>query len=361
MPPAARITDMHVCPKVEPGPVPHIGGPTTSGEATVIIGYQKAARVGDSLLCVGPGVSDSISQGEPTVIIGGKDAARLGDPTSHGGVLVAGCPTVIIGSSTQSFTIHIAAQSGTPFCEECEKKRQAAAAAAEKGPGPERAAAPAPVSPTPSASTPPASTSGALGGGEKTGLGDDVDQLAAQSPTLQQNLKDMKSQGWTVEYGEAGKGSYASRNEKKVVIDSNDKGKPEAVVQTLAHESGHALYTPEPQVPYTGLSREDYVDKNVKIALKDEGEATLTNVKVRQEILDKKGPDIGIAGTQGTKYEEIAKKYPAASDRDKARAEIGQVFAKGEHPSTDPSSTYYDYYAKPFQDHYDKYAVKKGP
>ena len=129
MPPAARITDMHVCPKVEPGPVPHVGGPTTSGESTVIIGFQPAARVGDSLLCVGPGVSDSISQGEPTVIIGHKPAARLGDPTSHGGVLVAGCPTVIIGSSTQAQTIILAAQDGKPFCEECERRKREAEAA----------------------------------------------------------------------------------------------------------------------------------------------------------------------------------------------------------------------------------------
>jgi uncharacterized Zn-binding protein involved in type VI secretion len=132
MPPAARITDMHVCPKVEPGPVPHVGGPTTSGEATVIIGFQPAARVGDSLLCVGPGLSDSISQGEATVIIGNKPAARLGDPTSHGGVLVAGCPTVIIGSSTQAFTITVAAKSGAPFCEECERRKREAAQAKAK-------------------------------------------------------------------------------------------------------------------------------------------------------------------------------------------------------------------------------------
>ncbi len=127
MPPAARITDMHVCPKVEPGPVPHVGGPTTSGEPTVLIGFQPAARVGDSLLCVGPGVMDSIAQGEPTVIIGGKQAARLGDGTSHGGVLIAGCPTVIIGSSAQAQTIILATQSGLPFCEECEKKKASAA------------------------------------------------------------------------------------------------------------------------------------------------------------------------------------------------------------------------------------------
>ena len=121
MPPAARITDMHTCPQVEPGPVPHVGGPTVTGEPTVIIGGQPAARVGDSLVCIGP--LDSVSQGEATVIIGGKPAARLGDPTSHGGIIVAGCPTVFIGSSAQAQAL-LAARDGTPFCEECEKKRQ---------------------------------------------------------------------------------------------------------------------------------------------------------------------------------------------------------------------------------------------
>ena len=118
MPPAARITDMHVCPKVEPGPVPHVGGPTTSGEGTVLIGYMPAARIGDSLVCCGP--PDRISQGESSVKIGYKPAARLGDSTSHGGKLVAGCPTVIIGSSAQAETL----KTDKPFCEECERKRK---------------------------------------------------------------------------------------------------------------------------------------------------------------------------------------------------------------------------------------------
>jgi len=118
MPAAARITDMHTCPKVEPGPVPHVGGPTVSGEPTVIIGGQPAARVGDSLMCNGP--LDSVSKGEPTVIIGGKPAARLGDPTSHGGVIVAGCPTVLIGSPTQAECMATAAASGTPCVTQAE-------------------------------------------------------------------------------------------------------------------------------------------------------------------------------------------------------------------------------------------------
>ena len=118
MPLAARITDMHVCPKVEPGPVPHVGGPTISGEPTVLIGFMPAARVGDSLVCVGP--PDSIKSGEPSVIIGHKDPARLGDPTNHGGVIVAGCPTVIIGSSPQAQSL----RTNQPFCAECERAKK---------------------------------------------------------------------------------------------------------------------------------------------------------------------------------------------------------------------------------------------
>ena len=118
MPPAARISDMHTCPKVEPGPVPHVGGPVAAGETTVLIGYLPAARVGDKAVCIGP--PDSVKQGEPTVLIGNKDAARLGDPMNHGGVIIAGCPTVLIGSSAQAETL----KTDKPFCEECEKKRK---------------------------------------------------------------------------------------------------------------------------------------------------------------------------------------------------------------------------------------------
>ena len=95
-----------------------------AGFASVLIGYQPAARVGDALVCVP--AQDSIAAGSASVLIGHKAAARVGDPTSHGGVVVAGCPTVIIGGSGQGATLLAAAASGTPFCEECEKARKAA-------------------------------------------------------------------------------------------------------------------------------------------------------------------------------------------------------------------------------------------
>lgn len=93
--PAARINDMHVCPMVT-GTVPHVGGPILPpGEATVLIAGMPAARVGDMATCTGP--PDSISVGSSTVFIGGMPAARMGDSTAHGGSIVLGEFTVLIG------------------------------------------------------------------------------------------------------------------------------------------------------------------------------------------------------------------------------------------------------------------------
>jgi len=95
---AARINDMHICPMVTPGvpPVPHIGGPIVGpGVPTVLIGGQPAAVLGDSCVCTGP--PDSIVKGSATVQIGGKPAARMGDTCAHGGSIVIGCLTVLIG------------------------------------------------------------------------------------------------------------------------------------------------------------------------------------------------------------------------------------------------------------------------
>ncbi len=95
MPPAARVTDMHTCPMVT-GVVPHVGGPILPpGCPTVMIGMMPAARVTDMATCVGP--PDVIVKGSATVMIGFLPAARIGDLTAHGGVIVMGYPTVMIG------------------------------------------------------------------------------------------------------------------------------------------------------------------------------------------------------------------------------------------------------------------------
>jgi uncharacterized Zn-binding protein involved in type VI secretion len=93
--PAARVSDLHTCPMITVL-VPHVGGPILPpGAPTVLIGGLPAARVGDLATCIGP--PDAIVLGSMTVLIGGQPAARMGDLTSHGGVIVLGCPTVLIG------------------------------------------------------------------------------------------------------------------------------------------------------------------------------------------------------------------------------------------------------------------------
>ena len=95
MPPAARVTDMHVCPMVT-GVVPHVGGPVLPpGAATVLINNLPAATLSTMCTCTGP--PDTIIIGSATVLIGGLPAARLGDSTAHGGSIVVGSPTVMIG------------------------------------------------------------------------------------------------------------------------------------------------------------------------------------------------------------------------------------------------------------------------
>jgi len=133
---------MHTCPLLNPGPVPHVGGPIVKGMPTVLTCSSPQARVSDLAVCVGP--IDSIARGSATVLVGGLPAARLGDQTAHGGVIVAGAPTVLIGDgggsgpggidgssvamgagfdapSDQAKALIAAAKSGTPFCEICSK------------------------------------------------------------------------------------------------------------------------------------------------------------------------------------------------------------------------------------------------
>ena len=111
--PAARVGDMHTCPMFD-GPKPHVGGPVMPpGRPNVLIGGQPAARVGDMAVCVGP--PDVIAKGEPTVLIGGQPAARMGDNTAHGGVIVMGFPTVLIGVCAQCRCMAEAAANAAAF------------------------------------------------------------------------------------------------------------------------------------------------------------------------------------------------------------------------------------------------------
>ena len=89
----AGVEAMHM---IRKGRLPHVGGPVVGpGVPTVLIGGLPAAVLGDIAVCVGP--PDTIIKGSATVYIGGKPAARIGDSTAHGGSVVTGLSTVLIG------------------------------------------------------------------------------------------------------------------------------------------------------------------------------------------------------------------------------------------------------------------------
>ncbi|WP_034859786.1 PAAR domain-containing protein [Sinorhizobium sojae] len=87
---------MHMCPMVDPGPKPHIGGPVIStGQNFVCVEGVPIATVSDTCLCSGvPTTSDSIASGSSIAEINGKKVARTGDSCSHGGRLVQGVPWI---------------------------------------------------------------------------------------------------------------------------------------------------------------------------------------------------------------------------------------------------------------------------
>ena len=307
------------------GIVPHVGGPVVKGSPTVIIGFLPAARQTDLCVCVGP--PDMISKGSATVFIENLPAARMGDMTSHGGNIILGFPTVLIGD-----------------------------AGSGGGGGGGGGSAPAAAGAGGGAAA-GAGAGGAGGGGGgtkklKTGLGDDVDKIASLSPTLTSKIEQLQKDGWTIKYRTDGKpGSECDKTNKVILIDPAEKGKPAAVTQTLAHEAGHATYTPDPYVPPAGLTKDQYVQKNTNSQLKDEGEATITNVEVRNEIKKNGGPDIGVAGAQSADYQKMVDENKGS--RDDLRQKIGDKFADGETTST-TGQKYRDYYGDFYKKEYDK-------
>ncbi|HDR2621990.1 TPA: type VI secretion system tip protein VgrG [Enterobacter chuandaensis] len=209
-----------------------------------------------------------------------------------------------------------------------------AAVQAKFSPGKESkagAAASAPAD-TPQAATP--STSNV----PSSGYGKYVDSLVDKSPTMKNDIATLKKRGWTFEEGEAGKGTFANRQTRVITVDKNELGNPEEVVQSLSHESGHALYEPNIDVS----SREAYLNST----LSDEGAATLNNIRVQREIIANKGGDIGIAGNPANQpqynriYDSLERGTIKVSE---ARTQIGRIFGKGEQTST-TGQYYEDYY-----------------
>lgn len=307
VPGAARVGDKSMCPADAhgcPGCAHSVVGPAIAGSPDVLINGRPAVRVGDHGIhaaCCGPNTWTA-AQGSPNVFVNGKPIHRLGDVDQHcGGIgrMIEGSPDVLInegGDAASTLT-------GQPTV--------------------------------------------------ATGLGADVDALVNLSPTLAKQVEQLQKDGWSIQYGPAGGGSYANRREKRIVIDSNERGNAALVSQTIAHEAGHAMYTLPAEVPMEGRSRQEYVEANVQRHLRDEAEATMNNMKVRDEILLGGGPDIGVAGANAKQYEQTWQDYRSgAIDRNTARERIANAF--GDERTSTTGEDYRTYYGKPYEDAWDQ-------
>lgn len=207
-----------------------------------------------------------------------------------------------------------------------------------------------------------------------TGLGANVDAMASQSPRLASQVAQLRSQGWNIQYGTAGGGSYANRSSRTIVIDSNNSGNPAAATQALSHEVGHATYTLPPQIPMGTLTRQQYIDQNVQQNLRDEGEATINNLMVRDEIMAGaslgemieaspdviineggkafEGPDIGVAGQNAAQYQQTWQQYQNGDiDRNTAREQIANGF--GTESTSTTNENYRIYYGRAYETNWD--------
>jgi uncharacterized Zn-binding protein involved in type VI secretion len=93
---AARIGDNHTCPMTTPAP--HVGGPINNGCSSVLTENLPQAIISAMATCVGP--LDVVTSAASTVHIEGMFAARMTDMTAHGGTVVVGAATVLIGGPT---------------------------------------------------------------------------------------------------------------------------------------------------------------------------------------------------------------------------------------------------------------------
>jgi type VI secretion system secreted protein VgrG len=201
--------------------------------------------------------------------------------------------------------------------------------------------------PPPTPPPPPSGSGGAPAGGSSaqgsTGLGATVDALVSKSPTATQNVQNLRSQGWTLRYGPAGGGTYTDVDNKVIVLDANEQNDPKEAAISVAHEASHAL-VPVNAVPPSGLTRAEYIKKNVEQELRGEAEATLNNAQARDEIKGNGGPDIGIAGAQSKQYDAIYKQYKAGKiTREQALQKIAKAYGSGEQTSN-TSQNYRKYY-----------------
>jgi hypothetical protein len=159
--------------------------------------------------------------------------------------------------------------------------------------------------------------------------------------------------GWTFE--QISGGSVTDRQHNTIQI---QEGRPaEDMVRSISHETGHALEGAPPYHPPTdSMTRQEYIDQNVREKLLGEGAAQLNGATARGEILSNGGPDIGISGSQTDDYQAVYDSYSSGDiNRQQAIDQMADLMANETTGNT--HQPYPEYYGKPFADYWDAHVA----
>lgn len=201
--------------------------------------------------------------------------------------------------------------------------------------------------------------------GIKTGLGEAVDAIVNQSPKFQDKIRQLE--GWTIEYGNHG--GTTDKDTKIISIDEKYKNDPNLVATVLAHEVGHATFN-NTEIGADGLTREEFISRNLSIVLADEGEATLTQIELQrdfdahQSTVEKwklyfgKKSKLANYSLHSWRYNQVYRDYLKDGDRARARARIGELYAKYEKTSN-TGENYQKYYERSLGEVYDKWLASQ--
>jgi hypothetical protein len=193
-------------------------------------------------------------------------------------------------------------------------------------------------------------------------LGEEVSELVKLSPTFTARLAEARRDGWTIGYGPAGEGSYADRENRQIVVDSEARNQPRKEISILAEEIGHATNpNPPRELPYHGDDPDDWAARNTDEWLKDEGEAKLFGVQVFLEIERNGGPYIRVGGRHFSEYERIYEEVvDGVMSREQGRELIGRMHDMDEFGSG-TNRSYGDHWRAHFIGVYlNKYAAGGG-
>lgn len=181
----------------------------------------------------------------------------------------------------------------------------------------------------------------------------DVREIANKSPHLQSQLQQLEDDGWLIIEGRPGGGSYADGENKFIVIEEDSN--PNEQANGIAHEAGHARYGEQPyHSPTDDMTRQEYIDLNVREDLLNEGSAQLNSATVRAEVLANGGPDIGIPGTQTEDYQAVYEQYQEGNiSRDEAVSQMADLMAN-EVTSGEDGKPYPEYYGESYEDYWDR-------